>query len=584
MELNDLVENLRPECKICYEKYSDDVMPKMLHCSHSFCKECIQKLIDSATKKHSTILRCPCCRKRNKFQPNKGVDSFKNNLDLRNVSEMVTMLPGRARTLSESSSIDHTLSLHTDEAEDATATEEDGPCKKHGATLNRYCVHCARTICNECILAEHYEHMEDVTGLAEYAQQVKTEMLELLELARDLPFMRIKVAADRTRKLVFTKETDLMIEIDHVVESAKNDIEGDLSALEDAKQVLLQLGNKALDKDKEESHLTVGQAHGPSKSLADIDEVLQKIEVKIQERESASPLGLTFVGMKPDGSVGDFIRGKLNIVGHIVDKENVFYVADNRKHDYVVLIGVAHVGASKVSKWIMSFKTEDRASPVVFSSQVLEVGQQRCLLIAVGRTVYKVNVALGKCIAEKIQQIHVKEGVITMEDSSSINGVDWFHDDHRQLAILSLNTGKSIYLIDTVTKSLLRSMSTPINPSVLSCRQSDKGNSTIARDNSKLVILGNNGSIESRIGPSKALADFIPWVSCWVHACKPSTIAVVWCKSHVWKIAIHDAKGKVVKELQENTDSAIPVSIAYNEVDGTFLVSSNEGTNYYPKT
>ncbi|PIK55292.1 putative tripartite motif-containing protein 3 [Apostichopus japonicus] len=580
MDLNDLVENLRPECKICYDKYSDDVMPKMLHCSHSFCKDCIQKLVDVAVHKNSSTIRCPCCRKRNKFQSSKGVDSFKNNLDLRNVAAMVptSLLPDGV--LSDSDSLNEAPSK--DEADEYESFKKVGPCPKHGAEMNRYCTTCASTICNECVLAEHYEHSESITSVTEYAQDVKKETLDLLELARDLPFMRIKVAAYRTTKLALAKKEDLLKEVDRVVESTKVDIDGDSQALDQAKETLVTLGNETLDS-KRGSLQSLNETEETTRSLLAVEEVIRKIKDKIKEREASSFLGLEFVGMKPDGSVGDFIKGKLNILGHVVDQENVFYVADNRKHDYVVLVGVAHVGDSKVSKWIMSFRTDDRSSPVVFSSQILYLDQQRLLLIAVGRTLYKINVALGKCIAEKIQAIHVKEGVILMEDASSINGIDWFPDEHKPLAILSLNTGKSLYLIDTVTKSLVKSISTSVTPSVLTCRKSDRGNFTIVRDNSslsKLVILNNSGNVEYRIIPSRGLSDYIPWVSCWITAKRPSKVAVVWCKSHQWKIAIHDAKGKVLNELQENVEVAIPVSIAYNEQDNTFIVSSNEGTSY----
>ena len=52
------------ECSICLERYNNSKkIPKVLHCGHTFCQECLLK-----TKKNSdNILECPICRKKELF-------------------------------------------------------------------------------------------------------------------------------------------------------------------------------------------------------------------------------------------------------------------------------------------------------------------------------------------------------------------------------------------------------------------------------------------------------------------------------------------------------------------------------------
>ncbi|KAM5125954.1 nuclear factor 7, ovary-like [Mantella aurantiaca] len=58
--------DLRAElkCSICKNIYKD---PVMLHCGHSFCRVCIDRMLD--TQKDSGDYFCPICRKRSKSRP-----------------------------------------------------------------------------------------------------------------------------------------------------------------------------------------------------------------------------------------------------------------------------------------------------------------------------------------------------------------------------------------------------------------------------------------------------------------------------------------------------------------------------------
>ncbi|XP_077460004.1 RING finger protein 208-like [Stigmatopora argus] len=58
-------ENL--ECVVCFHEYSrSQRVPRLLHCSHTFCVSCLEKLtsVDSASR----TICCPVCRKITTFQ------------------------------------------------------------------------------------------------------------------------------------------------------------------------------------------------------------------------------------------------------------------------------------------------------------------------------------------------------------------------------------------------------------------------------------------------------------------------------------------------------------------------------------
>ena len=53
------------ECSVCLERYNiKNRMPKILHCGHTFCKECLY----STKQKSNNILECPICRKKELFE------------------------------------------------------------------------------------------------------------------------------------------------------------------------------------------------------------------------------------------------------------------------------------------------------------------------------------------------------------------------------------------------------------------------------------------------------------------------------------------------------------------------------------
>ena len=61
------------ECSICLERYNiQNKIPKILHCGHTFCRECW----DKSKKNSDNILTCPICRKKELFD---NIDDLSTN-------------------------------------------------------------------------------------------------------------------------------------------------------------------------------------------------------------------------------------------------------------------------------------------------------------------------------------------------------------------------------------------------------------------------------------------------------------------------------------------------------------------------
>ncbi|XP_063797954.1 RING finger protein 223 [Pseudophryne corroboree] len=82
VEPEEGVDN-RPECSICFTSY-DNIFktPKVLHCSHTFCLECVARLVASLPpeSKHDKVL-CPLCRQPTAI-PENGVPELQTSQEL----------------------------------------------------------------------------------------------------------------------------------------------------------------------------------------------------------------------------------------------------------------------------------------------------------------------------------------------------------------------------------------------------------------------------------------------------------------------------------------------------------------------
>ena len=135
-------------CTICYEAYGDseDRVPRLLPCTHTFCNACVKRLI-----RHKKLV---CPQDNQNHRAVKGAASFpQNRYILRPVKDSL-------------SSID-----------------EFETCERHNRLKTLYCkdMGCNRPVCQLCMLQNHKTHdVEDIVEVIENMRDTAAKTAELL--------------------------------------------------------------------------------------------------------------------------------------------------------------------------------------------------------------------------------------------------------------------------------------------------------------------------------------------------------------------------------------------------------------------
>ena len=179
-------------CSICGDLFTD---PKTIPCLHTFCKQCIEKSIES-NKKMASIVCCPLCRTPlarddissvpTNFTINRLVDIFRERKDAGkgglqmkcgncDGSPAITWCLQCERSLCQRCNNAH--EIWKDFKSHRTVTVEQfvqnpslvlltpetpESCKSHGKqALDLYCKTCSSLICRDCTLKDHPRETHD---------------------------------------------------------------------------------------------------------------------------------------------------------------------------------------------------------------------------------------------------------------------------------------------------------------------------------------------------------------------------------------------------------------------------------------
>uniref|UniRef100_UPI0037E86EF6 tripartite motif-containing protein 59 n=1 Tax=Semicossyphus pulcher TaxID=241346 RepID=UPI0037E86EF6 len=153
--MDNLEEDLT--CSVCYSLFAD---PRVLPCSHTFCKNCLDNLLQVSTnysiwRPLRLPLKCPNCRSVVELPP-AGVDALPSNVSLRAIIEK-----------------------YQSESE-----PRPPPCEEHHRQpLNMYCIQDRQLICGMCLtVGEHQGHPIDDLQAA-FIREKQTPSLLLARLS-----------------------------------------------------------------------------------------------------------------------------------------------------------------------------------------------------------------------------------------------------------------------------------------------------------------------------------------------------------------------------------------------------------------
>ncbi|XP_068091101.1 E3 ubiquitin/ISG15 ligase TRIM25-like [Hyperolius riggenbachi] len=182
----DLSEELK--CSVCLTSYTD---PVSLRCGHSFCRVCIDRVLDS---QEGSDYSCPQCRKRFRSRP-----TLQKNIALRNIAgRFLSTQPDQevagvrctycihspvpavmSCLLCDASMCDNHLRVHSKAPEHVlcapTTSPETRKCSVHKKILEYYCTEDAACVCVSCyVIGGHVGHK--MMSLNEASEEKKKKL------------------------------------------------------------------------------------------------------------------------------------------------------------------------------------------------------------------------------------------------------------------------------------------------------------------------------------------------------------------------------------------------------------------------
>ena len=176
-------------CEVCLENMLDKD-PRVLLCLHSFCINCLKKIM-----KNGSIL-CPTCRESTRVS-NNDIQSLKVNFMLKKVKEHMDKMHSRKTVLcqfclSENATLkcqecSQLICEECSEKHKTMKTFKDHKiyklCDKHkDGMITHVCIKCARPACAKCVMTEHFEHE---TELEKYQEGIETLSQEMSKYEAD---------------------------------------------------------------------------------------------------------------------------------------------------------------------------------------------------------------------------------------------------------------------------------------------------------------------------------------------------------------------------------------------------------------
>eukprot|EP00057_Strongylocentrotus_purpuratus_P025543 XP_011680017.1 PREDICTED: tripartite motif containing 13-like [Strongylocentrotus purpuratus] len=152
------------ECPVCLNFFKD---PRILNCSHTFCKGCLETtLLES--RRNTDVLLCPMCRGETSV-PGGDVGRLQSNITVKSLVEDVET---QAKVCSRGNQ------------EDKSLERKRSKCKKHpNYDKECLCLNCNKYVCCKCAISEHIKYAHTVLEAGAHEAMQKNQVEELASKA-----------------------------------------------------------------------------------------------------------------------------------------------------------------------------------------------------------------------------------------------------------------------------------------------------------------------------------------------------------------------------------------------------------------
>ncbi|XP_030830866.1 nuclear factor 7, brain-like [Strongylocentrotus purpuratus] len=156
------------ECPVCLGFLKD---PKILTCFHTFCKGCLETVLECHQDKQS--ISCPVCRESTPI-PNGDIGK------LPNVSTALASMIADVATQEK----EHTNVKDGERSDCDVTLKRSCKCEEHSEGEEEcFCVNCGKYICYRCGVVEHVQEGHKVNEAETHKSAVKTSVEELISKA-----------------------------------------------------------------------------------------------------------------------------------------------------------------------------------------------------------------------------------------------------------------------------------------------------------------------------------------------------------------------------------------------------------------
>ncbi|XP_075056663.1 tripartite motif-containing protein 59 [Mixophyes fleayi] len=278
-------------CSICFTMYDD---PRILHCSHTFCRNCLENVIKSSDsylwRRSIGQLKCPSCRGITELPT--GVQALPVNFALKAIVE-------KYKT-------NHRHSMKT--------------CPEHNHQLNMYCLKDRKLICGQCLtVGQHRGHPIDDPESA-YAKERKmaSKLLATLSDEKLTGVSSVIRALEEQRasckNIVLDDKKEVLMVFDHFIEILEQKKQHFLAALNDLNQQIVELYDPQIEtmkqiKDEELDLISLSRSSQEEQSPLLFLENIHDIQQRMTSLKKQQLLPVPPVEIYP--RVGQILKDKL---------------------------------------------------------------------------------------------------------------------------------------------------------------------------------------------------------------------------------------------------------------------------------